>query len=112
MFGNTIRLIRLGLALCCLAKAQYSDWKPIGNTTGLTWRWQLQTGSMKTCLIEIREGEKLRTTTANLKIHYLLAGQQRNSGQSVSFTSRDTDILHLSSCERIEAVTANRVRRK
>jgi hypothetical protein len=101
----------IGVALSCLASAQYSEWRQVGNAKGLTWRWRGQE-SVKTCEIEVRESDKLRTTTANLSLGYLYSDRQRKIGHIVTFMSSDVAIFRLDSCQSVDSIVADRVRRK
>jgi len=111
-FNKTNWFIRMGLFLCCIAQAQNSAWSPVSGDTGLTWRWQTEAGPMQNCQVEVREGEKLRKTTANLTVVYLRGEQKLKSAQTVSFEGRDIALFHVSACRRVEAIVADRVRRK
>ncbi len=103
-------MIVFGCALGCLAFAQYSEWHPVGNSTGLTWRSRVLE-PVKSCEIEVRESEKLRTTTVNLSLGYRFSDRQRKGAHTVTFMSSDAALFHLDSCQRIDSVVAVRIRR-
>jgi hypothetical protein len=72
----------------------------------------MESGPMQNCQVEVRESEKLRKTSANLTVIYLRGDQKLKSAQTISFEGRDIALFHVSACQRVETIVADRVRRK
>jgi hypothetical protein len=56
-------------------------------------------------------GEKLRTTTAHLKIEYSFENRRNKKDHTVSYRSSDSAVFHMDSCQQVDIVVADRVRR-
>ncbi len=99
------------LALLLSTVFGQNEWRPVTNSTGLFFKTEHPVGNQATCVVRLREDNKLRRTISDLSISYSFQLAKRSQNYSARFEARDSATVYLDGCEQITSIVATKIQR-